>query len=203
MSWLRYLGVTPPISISESSEREKEVTSSLMDELRRQNTIESEEETRTRYLRLLQHIFDSFVSRALFYSDFLSRSSLLPQFIDYDLSRRCLYFCVEHVLLTSLPAREIVLGRLAALVKSFVKTVSLARGHSETAAEMAGGKIFTFGSYRLGVHGPGSDIDTLCVVPKHVSREDFFEVFEGMLRNTEGVTEVSVSYLSLPCKCCR
>jgi len=91
-------------------------------------------------------------------------------------------------------AREIVLGRLAALVKSFVKTVSLARGLSEAAAETAGGKIFTFGSYRLGVHGPGSDIDTLCVVPKHVSREDFFEVFEGMLRNTEGVTEVSVSH---------
>jgi poly(A) polymerase len=111
--------------------------------------------------------------------------------------------CGEHVLLTSLPAREIVLGRLAALVKSFVKTVSLACGHSETTAEMAGGKIFTFGSYRLGVHGPGTDIDTLCVVPKHVSREDFFDVFEGMLRNTEGVTEVSVSYPSLPCKCCR
>ena len=98
-------------------------------------------------------------------------------------------------MLTRLPTREIVLGRLAALVKSFVKTVSLARGFSEPAAETAGGKIFTFGSYRLGVHGPGTDIDTLCVVPKHVSREDFFEVFEGMLRNTEGVTEVSVSYL--------
>ena len=94
--------------------------------------------------------------------------------------------------------REIVLGRLAALVKSFVKTVSLARGLSEAAAETAGGKIFTFGSYRLGVHGPGTDIDTLCVVPKHVSREDFFDVFEGMLRNTEGVTEVSVSYQVFP-----
>ncbi|KAI0268152.1 poly-A polymerase [Gloeopeniophorella convolvens] len=129
-----YLGVTPPISTADSSEREKEVTKTLMQELRRQNTIESEEETKT---------------------------------------------------------REIVLGRLAALVKSFVKTVSLARGLSEVAAEAAGGKIFTFGSYRLGVHGPGSDIDTLCVVPKHVSREDFFEVFEGMLRSTEGVTEVS------------
>ena len=90
---LRFLGVTPPIAISESSEREKEVTASLMDELRRQNTIESEEEARTRYLRLIQHILDSFVSRVLFYSDFLSRPSLLPpQFIDYDLSRRCLYF---------------------------------------------------------------------------------------------------------------
>jgi len=58
----------------------------------------------------------------------------------------------------------------------------MTRGLSEAAANSAGGKIFTFGSYRLGVHGPGDDIDTLCVVPKHVSRDDFFE----------GVTEVSV-----------
>ncbi|KAG6813031.1 hypothetical protein H0H92_014565 [Tricholoma furcatifolium] len=87
--------------------------------------------------------------------------------------------------------REIVLGRVASLVKKFVRTVSLSRGLSEAAANAAGGKIFTFGSYRLGVHGPGSDIDTLCVVPKHVSREDFFEVFELMLREAEGVTEVS------------
>lgn len=88
--------------------------------------------------------------------------------------------------------REIVLGRVAALVKAFVRKVSLAHGFSEAAANAAGGKIFTFGSYRLGVHGPGSDIDTLCVVPKHVSREDFFDVFESMLKETEGVTEVSV-----------
>jgi len=91
-----------------------------------------------------------------------------------------------------LRSREIVLGRVAALVKKFVTKVSLARGLSEAAANAAGGKIFTFGSYRLGVHGPGSDIDTLCVVPKHVSREDFFETFEPMLKSMEGVTEVSV-----------
>jgi hypothetical protein len=88
--------------------------------------------------------------------------------------------------------REIVLGRVAALVKRFVRSVSISRGLSEAAANAAGGKIFTFGSYRLGVHGPSSDIDTLCVVPKHVSREDFFEVFEPMLREAEGVMEVSV-----------
>ncbi|KII94657.1 hypothetical protein PLICRDRAFT_693005 [Plicaturopsis crispa FD-325 SS-3] len=129
-----FMGVTPPISTLESSPREKEVTRTLMEELRKQNTFESEQEART---------------------------------------------------------REIVLGRVAAIVKKFVKTVSMARGLSEAAATAAGGKIFTFGSYRLGVHGPGSDIDTLCVVPKHVSREDFFEVFEPMLREVEGLTQVS------------
>ncbi|KIM76376.1 hypothetical protein PILCRDRAFT_826372 [Piloderma croceum F 1598] len=129
-----YLGVTPPISTTESNEREKEVTETLMDELRRQNTFEGPEEARK---------------------------------------------------------REIVLGRVAAVVKKFVRTVSVTRGLSEAAANAAGGKIFTFGSYRLGVHGPGDDIDTLCVVPKHVSRDDFFEVFEPMLREVEGVTEVS------------
>ena len=66
------------------------------------------------------------------------------------------------------------------------------RGFSEATAAGAGGKIFTFGSYRLGVHGPGSDIDTLCVVPKHVTREDFFDIFEHMLREMDGCTEVSV-----------
>ncbi|KAJ6615621.1 Poly(A) polymerase central domain-containing protein [Mycena sp. CBHHK59/15] len=129
-----FLGVTPPIATTESNEREKEVTITLMDELRRQNTFESEEEARR---------------------------------------------------------REIVLGRVAALVKTFVRTVSISRGLSLAAATAAGGKIFTFGSYRLGVHGPGSDIDTLCVVPKHVSRDDFFEVFEPMLMEVEGVSEVS------------
>jgi len=66
MSWFSYLGVTPPISASESSEREKEVTASLMDELRRQNTIESEEETRTRYLLLLPHILRFFRHPGIF-----------------------------------------------------------------------------------------------------------------------------------------
>ncbi|KAH9943190.1 polymerase [Epithele typhae] len=130
----QYKGVTAPVSTSESTPREKEITVTLLEELRRQGTFETDDEART---------------------------------------------------------REAVLERIAGLVKKFVHKVSLDRGLSEGAATAAGGKVFTFGSYRLGVHGPGSDIDTLCVVPKHVSREDFFHVFEQMLKDTDGVTEVS------------
>nr|GAT46497.1 predicted protein [Mycena chlorophos] len=129
-----YLGVTPPIATNESNEREKEVTVTLMEELRRQNVFETEEESRR---------------------------------------------------------RKLVLERVATLVKNFVRRVSKLRGLSDAAANAAGGKIFTFGSYRLGVHGPGSDIDTLCVVPKHVSREDFFDYFEPMLKELGDATEVS------------
>lgn len=87
--------------------------------------------------------------------------------------------------------REVVLGRVDALVKEFVYRASIRHGLSENAARASGGKIFTFGSYRLGVHGPGSDIDTLCVAPKHVQREDFFEIFEALLKERDDVTEVA------------
>ncbi|OJJ50062.1 hypothetical protein ASPZODRAFT_89864 [Penicilliopsis zonata CBS 506.65] len=63
----------------------------------------------------------------------------------------------------------------------FVKEVSRKKGLTPAAVEAAGGKIFTFGSYRLGVYGPGSDIDTLVVGPKHVTIEDFFSYFPTIL----------------------
>lgn len=44
----RYLGVTPPIATTESNEREKEVTVTLMEELKKQKTVETPEESRTR-----------------------------------------------------------------------------------------------------------------------------------------------------------
>ncbi|KAG8948097.1 polynucleotide adenylyltransferase [Tulasnella sp. 424] len=86
--------------------------------------------------------------------------------------------------------REVVLGRISALVKNFVFTVSKSRGMPDAVAHASGGKIFTFGSYQLGVHGPGDDIDCLLVVPKHVSRNDFFTTFLPMLQEIQGVTQV-------------
>ncbi|KAK9382244.1 Poly(A) polymerase central domain-containing protein [Kockiozyma suomiensis] len=84
-----------------------------------------------------------------------------------------------------------VLGKLQALTEEFVKTVSMQKGMSEGMAADAGGKIFTFGSYRLGVYGPGSDIDTLIVVPKHVTRDNFFDVFQKLLRKCPELDEIA------------
>jgi len=67
------------------------------------------------------------------------------------------------------------------------------QGKSEQEAREVGGKIFTFGSYRLGVHGKGADIDTLLVAPRHIERSDFFSSFQDMLCKEKGVQNVRVS----------
>ncbi|KAI8069521.1 Poly(A) polymerase central domain-containing protein [Gongronella butleri] len=87
--------------------------------------------------------------------------------------------------------RVVVLGKLNNLVKEFVYKVSKLKGFPDSLAKEAGGKIFTYGSYRLGVHNAGADIDTLCVFPKHVERSHFFSVMEEMLKERPEVTELA------------
>ena len=51
--------------------------------------------------------------------------------------------------------RLLVLGRLNELMKRWIVQVSIEKGKTDEEAREVGGKIFTFGSYRLGVHGKG------------------------------------------------
>ncbi|CAG2100763.1 unnamed protein product [Medioppia subpectinata] len=76
--------------------------------------------------------------------------------------------------------RKNVLSRLNQIVQKWVREVS-AKKMPKQSAQLMAGKIFTFGSYRLGVHTKGADIDTLVVAPRHVQRSDFFDTFPKML----------------------
>jgi poly(A) polymerase len=87
--------------------------------------------------------------------------------------------------------REEALGKLNALVKEWVKQISIKKGLSEQLAIDAGAKIFTFGSYRIGVNTPGGDIDTLLVCPRHIDRPDFFTDFYATLQKCREVSELS------------
>ena len=105
--------------------------------------------------------------------------------------------------------RLLVLGRLNELVKRWIVQVSKEKGKTEDEAREVGGKIFTFGSYHLGVHSkgrymyvdryrlihltPGADIDTLLVAPRHIDRDDLFSSFYDLLLQEKGVTNQCTS----------
>lgn len=70
-----------------------------------------------------------------------------------------------------------VLKHLQKVTEEFVKRCAKAKRLPQSTVDSLGGKIFTYGSYTIGVHGPDSDIDTLVVAPKIVTMDQFFEIF--------------------------
>ena len=56
---------------------------------------------------------------------------------------------------SSVAFRKATLQLIQKIVVQFVKHVSTLRNLPQSSVDTAGGKIFTFGSYRLGVYGPG------------------------------------------------
>ncbi|MBN3270520.1 PAPOG polymerase, partial [Polyodon spathula] len=94
--------------------------------------------------------------------------------------------------------RLVVLGKLNDLVKEWIAEISETKNLPLTAIANVGGKIFTFGSYRLGVHTKGADIDALCVAPRHVERPDFFQSFFEKLKLHEGIKDLRAKDAFVP-----
>lgn len=70
--------------------------------------------------------------------------------------------------------RERALNRMGVLVREWIRSVCTKRGLPNDVIDNAGGQLFTSGSYRLGVHEPGADIDTILVAPNMCTKQDFF-----------------------------
>lgn len=96
-----------------------------------------------------------------------------------------------------------ILAKLNTLVKEWIRDVAISKNMPPQLAEKVGGKIYTFGSYRLGVHHKGADIDALCVAPSNVDRSDYFSTFIEILKQQTEVTECRVrsfvSFMSFFC----
>ncbi|KAM5345559.1 hypothetical protein ACJ41O_011420 [Fusarium nematophilum] len=92
--------------------------------------------------------------------------------------------------------RHQVLDSLQLICNEFVRRVAQEKEpKNEVLTRNARGKVFTYGSFRLGVFGPGSDIDTLIVAPKYVTREDYFKHFPGLLVSMapkDAITDLTV-----------
>ena len=78
--------------------------------------------------------------------------------------------------------RERIISELDTLVKQWTRSEGLHKNMPWTQVEQVGGKVVSYGSYKLGVVDKESDLDLLCVVPKHVTREDFFNNLFDLLR---------------------
>ncbi|CAD5112345.1 DgyrCDS1572 [Dimorphilus gyrociliatus] len=83
-----------------------------------------------------------------------------------------------------------VLDKINKLVKEWIYEVSQSKNMDEHMIEQVGGQIYTFGSYRLGVNQKGADIDTLCVAPRHIDRNEFFTTFYEKLKKLSEVKEL-------------
>ena len=80
--------------------------------------------------------------------------------------------------------RTLIVEELDKLVKQWVRSEGLRQSMHWNQVEKVGGKVVCYGSFKLEVVDKESDLDLLCVVPKHVTREAFFKTLYQQLSAT-------------------
>uniref|UniRef100_A0AAQ6AFQ6 Poly(A) polymerase n=1 Tax=Amphiprion ocellaris TaxID=80972 RepID=A0AAQ6AFQ6_AMPOC len=86
--------------------------------------------------------------------------------------------------------RETVLKKLETLYKEWLQEMCDQMNVPEVVKAKVGGKVLPFGSYHLGVHSKGADIDALCVGPGFLDRKDFFTSFFEKLKAQKEVKDI-------------
>ncbi|XP_039999650.1 poly(A) polymerase type 3-like [Xiphias gladius] len=86
--------------------------------------------------------------------------------------------------------RERVVKKLESLYKEWLKEICIEMNVPESVTDNVGGKVLPFGSYYLGAHSKGADIDVLCVGPGFLERKDFFTSFNEKLKAQKDVKDI-------------
>ncbi|XP_049906248.1 poly(A) polymerase type 3-like [Epinephelus moara] len=87
-------------------------------------------------------------------------------------------------------SREKVVKNLESFYKEWLQEICEQMNVPETVTAHVGGNLIPFGSYHLGVHSKGADIDVLCVGPSFLERKDFFTSFFQKLKAQEEVNNI-------------
>lgn len=116
----------------------------------------------------------------------VDNSVATSQELAFDASLKA--FSDEHIPLeptAGIQTRERVLNRMTAVCREWIQAVCRQKGYPTS----AGGQLLTSGSYRLGVHEPGADIDTILVAPAVCHRTDFFGTTAEDFRDPNSLAE--------------
>eukprot|EP00596_Hydrurales_sp_CCMP1899_P000116 CAMPEP_0119036968 /NCGR_PEP_ID=MMETSP1177-20130426/5024_1 /TAXON_ID=2985 /ORGANISM="Ochromonas sp, Strain CCMP1899" /LENGTH=774 /DNA_ID=CAMNT_0006997563 /DNA_START=278 /DNA_END=2599 /DNA_ORIENTATION=- len=85
-----------------------------------------------------------------------------------------------------------VIDKLNGILVDWASSVGKSKNIPETTYTNGGGiQLKIFGSTRLGVHTPDADIDSLCIAPSFIDRDDFFSSFCSMMKNRDDVHMLS------------
>ena len=71
-----------------------------------------------------------------------------------------------------------------------MRTVGLRQRMTSRQVEHAGGKVVSYGSFKLNVVDRESDLDLLCILPRHIDRDLFFVGFYDLLCRQSDVNEL-------------
>jgi poly(A) polymerase len=85
-----------------------------------------------------------------------------------------------------------VITKLQEIIKIWTIKVGTEKNINEEYLINGGGvTLKIFGSTRLGVHSPDADIDTLCIAPNYITRQEFFSSYCNIMKNHQDVTNFS------------
>ena len=94
-------------------------------------------------------------------------------------------------------ARNRVLSHLQKVTEEFVRRVGRKKGLPPSTVDNLGGRVFTYGSFTIGVHGPESDIDSLVVTPRSVDVDDYFKLFGPTFKELSS-PDLITSFVEVP-----